>query len=248
MSVTPLSGALGALSSFLIADASLGETLQRVADITQETVPNAAFVGLTMLDERERVTTAIFTDEESPEIDRSQYESGRGPCLEAWRTKRVVRIDDIERDGAERYPEFADACKAHGVRSTLSMPLIAADRGIGAMNMYARERAGFSAADQDVSADLATAISAVLANAVAYWDAYDLSAQLRQAMASRAVIDQAKGMLMAKSPELGPDDAFDVLRKASQRENVKLRDIAQRIVDRRPLVPDAGAGTGGQEG
>jgi len=59
-------------------------------------------------------------------------------------------------------------------------------------------------------------------------------------MQSRAVIEQAKGILMARSPQLSAEDAFDLLRKASQRENVKLRDIAQRLVDRRP----AGSSTG----
>ena len=70
-------------------------------------------------------------------------------------------------------------------------------------------------------------------NASAYWQATQLSEQLGQAMQSRAVIEQAKGILMARSPHLEADEAFDLLRKASQRENVKLRDIAQRIVDRR---------------
>jgi len=73
----------------------------------------------------------------------------------------------------------------------------------------------------------------VLANAAAYWGAYDLSQQLNEAMQSRAVIEQAKGMLMAQSPGMTPDDAFDMLRAASQRENVKLRAVAQRIVDER---------------
>jgi AmiR/NasT family two-component response regulator len=74
----------------------------------------------------------------------------------------------------------------------------------------------------------------VLVNASAYWQASHLSEQLAEAMRSRAVIEQAKGILMARSPQLSADEAFDVLRRASQRENVKLRDIAQRIVDRRP--------------
>ena len=76
----------------------------------------------------------------------------------------------------------------------------------------------------------------MLANAAAYWGAAQLGEQLNEAMKSRAVIEQAKGMLMAQSPELSADDAFEVLRKASQRENVKLRDIAQRVVERRSLT------------
>ena len=74
----------------------------------------------------------------------------------------------------------------------------------------------------------------MLVNASAFWEAAQLGDQLGQAMQSRAVIEQAKGILMARSPQVSAEDAFDLLRKASQRENVRLRDIAQRIVDRRP--------------
>ena len=74
----------------------------------------------------------------------------------------------------------------------------------------------------------------MLVNASAYWQATQLGEQLSQAMQSRAVIEQAKGILMARSPQMTADDAFELLRKASQRENIKLRDIAQRIVDRKP--------------
>ena len=230
----PRSEALHALSQFLVADVPIGDTLHRVADISVAALPGADFVGITMLDDEERPTTAVFTDEQSPEIDQAQYETGRGPCLDAWRTKRVIRLDDVEQVDAD-YGKYAQACMDHGIRSTLSMPLIAADKGMGALNFYSATTAGFSAEDEEVAADLASAASAVLANAVAYWGAFDLSQQLTEAMQSRAVIEQAKGMLMATSPELSADDAFDVLRRASQRENVKLRDIAQRIVDRRPV-------------
>ncbi len=75
----------------------------------------------------------------------------------------------------------------------------------------------------------------VVSNVAAYWSASDLGQQLRHAMESRSVIEQAKGMLMAQLPGLDADGAFDVLRRASQRENRKLRDIAQQIVDREPL-------------
>jgi AmiR/NasT family two-component response regulator len=77
------------------------------------------------------------------------------------------------------------------------------------------------------------AASVVLANATAYWGAQELGEQLTAAMQSRAIIEQAKGILMGQSPDLDADGAFAVLRRASQRENVKLRDIAQRIVSER---------------
>ena len=229
--------AMEVLSRFLVADTSLGDTLDRVAALTVGAVPAAAFVGIALLDEEQRVTTAVFTDEQAAQIDQAQYDEGRGPCLDAWREKRIVRLDDVAVDGMAAYPAFSQACLDHGIHSTLSLPLIASDRGVGALNLYAEGATAFSADDEQVGGDLATAASVVLANAAAYWGAYDLSQQMSEAMQSRAVIEQAKGMLMAQSSGLTSDEAFQLLSRASQRENVKLRDIAQRIVDRKVVPP-----------
>jgi GAF domain-containing protein len=236
--VSPLAEALKALSQFLVADASIGDTLQRVAEITSDAVIPACFVGLSMLDDKGAPTTAIFTDPDSPEIDEAQYTSGRGPCLDAWRTKQVVRIDDLA-EHVHDYPEFMEAATARGIRSTLSLPLVAGDRGTGAMNLYASTSHAFSAEDEAIGVELSTAASVVLANAVAYWGAYELSQHLNTAMQSRATIEQAKGILMAQSPGLDADAAFAILVKASQRENMKLREVAERIVSRRPQDSDA---------
>jgi GAF domain-containing protein len=229
--------AMQALSQFLVSDASVGDTLQRVAEITAEAMPAAQMAGISLLDDRGNPTTAIFTDPESPEIDAGQYKSGVGPCLDAWRLKRTVRIDDMSM-AAHDYPDFARLAQERGVLSTLSLPLVAGGSGVGAMNLYASVVKGFSDEDEALGADLATAAAIVLANAGAYWDARRLSEQLTEAMESRAVIEQAKGMLMAQSPGITPDEAFDLLRRASQRENVKLRDIARRIVEHRSLAGD----------
>jgi AmiR/NasT family two-component response regulator len=148
-----------------------------------------------------------------------------------------VRIDDMSM-AAHDYPDFARLAQERGVLSTLSLPLVAGGSGVGAMNLYASVVKGFSDEDEALGADLATAAAIVLANAGAYWDARRLSEQLTEAMESRAVIEQAKGMLMAQSPGITPDEAFDLLRRASQRENVKLRDIARRIVEHRSLAGD----------
>lgn len=233
--------ALGALTGFLISDSSVGDTLQRVVDIAARGVPPAAFVGITMLDDHEEVTTAVYSDVESPEIDERQYDTGRGPCLDAWRTRTVVRVDDTAGEGMDRYPEFARTCLDHGISSTYSVPLVAGDSSFGAMNLYARSPRAFTVDHESLMSDLGTAASIVLANAVAFWGAYDPGQVLEEAMQSRAVIEQAKGMLMARSADLTADDAFDLLLRASRRENVKLREMALRIVERRPMSgPDPG--------
>jgi GAF domain-containing protein len=233
MSLDARSEALASITRFLVTDVSLGDVLLQVAQATVDAMPGAEMAGITMGSEDGTPVTGVFTDPESPEIDSAQYESGKGPCLDAWRTKQVVRVDDMNTSD-DRYPEFAELALAHGVQSTLSLPLVAGERGIGALNLYANQPRSFSADDEQIGTELAAAAAVVLANASAYWSAYALSQNLSEAMKSRAVIEQAKGMLMARSETLSPDDAFDLLRKASQRENVKLREIAQRIVNRQP--------------
>ena len=210
----------------------MGDTLLRVSEATLEALPSAEMAGISLMGENGRPTTGIFTDDAAPAIDGAQYESGAGPCLDSWRTGKTIRLDDIA-DAAEVYPLFAKAAQVHGVHSSLSLPLLAGDEAVGALNLYARVTGAFSKKDEATGLMLASAAAIVLANASAYWQAAQLSEQLNQAMQSRAVIEQAKGILMARSPQMTADEAFDALRKASQRENVKLREIAQRVLDRR---------------
>ena len=231
MSTDASAEALSALSQFVVSKTSMGETLLRVSQITTDAMPAADMAGISLLGDDGKPTTGIFTDPEAPEIDAAQYESGRGPCLDSWRLHKIVRLEDL--DHAEAYPEFASAARAHGIQSTLSLPLMAGDDAAGALNLYSRTPGGFTDEDERAGTLLASAAAIVLVNASAYWQAAQLGEQLTQAMQSRAVIEQAKGILMARSPQLDADEAFDLLRKASQRENVKLREIAQRIVDRR---------------
>jgi len=223
---SPLTESLVSLSRFLVSDSTMQETLHRVSELCVAAVPAAQFVGITMMVEG-RARTAVFTDSTSPEIDQAQYDSGEGPCLEAFRQNRVTRIDDTTIDGP--WPDFRVAASGRGIRSTLSLPL-STDRGpLGALNMYSPVERGFSPVDEQTAGQFAEHASVVLANADAYWDAHHLSQRLDQAMQARSTIEQAKGILMG-AQRCGPDEAFQLLVRASQRENVKLRDIAARIV------------------
>jgi transcriptional regulator with GAF, ATPase, and Fis domain len=223
--------ALSALAQFQVTETTVGQALQRIAEITREAVPAARVVGMTMLGADGRPTTAVYTDAESPAIDEAQYREGKGPCLDAWRRNTVIRVPRIE-ESADRYPGFVAACRQHGIRSTLSMPMGAGIRAVGAMNLYSTVSAGFGEDDESLASDLAAAGGVVVMNVSAYWTAFELSAQLNEALESRAVIEQAKGVLIAGTPGLTPDRAFAMLCSVSQRENVKLREVARRIVER----------------
>jgi GAF domain-containing protein len=223
---SPITASLAALSRFFVGDGTVMETLERVSDLTVEAVPAAEMVGITMLVEG-RQRTAVFTDPEAVEIDQAQYETGDGPCLEAFREGHITEIESTREPG--RWGQFRKSAAAHGIGSTLSFPLLVDTTAVGALNLYARPVRGFTDADRETGTLFAAQAAIVLANTQAYWDAHELSLRLGEAMQSRAVIEQAKGILMG-AQGFDEDAAFAMLVAASQRENVKLRDIAHRIV------------------
>lgn len=224
----PLRESVETLSRYFVGRVSLGDTLQTVVDLSVRAVPSADMAAITMLVD-DKVTTAVFSDPAAPDIDQAQYRSGRGPCVEAFRTGTPVVIPSLVDD--DRYPEFAAAALERGVASSLSLPLQAREQTLGALNYYSRRDKAFTDESADPANTFAAQAAVVLANAQAYWDARELSDNLTAALASRATIDQAKGILMAQS-NVSADEAFDMLRMASQRENRKLRDIAAEIVAR----------------
>ena len=222
----PLRDSLDALARFIVGTATLEETLQQVSELVEQALPQTDMTGVTMV-VGGKPSTAVFTNGEAPEIDVSQYESGQGPCLQAYLTKQVVTIESTENE--THFASFCHSARAHGVVSTLSLPLIAGDDGIGALNLYSKKPAAFGEEDAVMGERFATQAAVVLANSQAYWDSRLLSEHLAEAMVSRATIEQAKGIIMSQS---GVDAraAFEMLRTASQRENRKVREIAEDIV------------------
>src|SRR3954452_4165676 len=178
---SPLDRSLAELSTFLVSDQSVVDTLTRVATLAVEAVPPAMFAGITMLVD-DRVTTQAFTDPTSPEIDQAQYESGHGPCLDSFRHGSAIVVESLE--GDDRWPEFAAAALAHGVRSTLSLPMLSGERAVGALNFYAGVDRGFGAAEAETGQLFAAQAAVVLVNAQAYWGARLKSEHLQQALAS----------------------------------------------------------------
>jgi GAF domain-containing protein len=215
---------LGDLARLVVTEDPLDSTLHRVAVLATKEIAGCAMAGITLMRDGKPVTAA-FTDSIAPEIDTAQYETGAGPCLQAFETNRMLRIDDTRTD--TRWPEFARAAAEHGVLSTLSLPLVVGANALGALNLYSRAPNTFES--DDSSMVFALQASVVLANAQAFWAAQHLAEQLENALTSRAVIEQAKGVLLARTG-CSLDEAFDLLRAASQNQNRKLRDVAADVV------------------
>jgi GAF domain-containing protein len=216
------------LSRVVWADRSLDDVLGEVTGIAARTVPGAESTSITLV-RGDRAFTAAHTGEMALAADEMQYVRGYGPCMDAGRAGVVIRIDDMRTE--QRYADYTARVVDVGVRSSLSMPLPYQGSTIGALNVYSSQQAAFAAPE---SVEAATAVAEAVAVAVANADAHDRLADharnMRLAMESRAVIEQAKGVLMAQR-HVDADAAFEILREASQRYNRKLREIAQAIVD-----------------
>ena len=229
---------LRALATMFVDDGTPGETLTRVAELARDAV-GADMAGVTLL-VNGQPATGVFTDPAAPEIDASQYRSGRGPCLEAFRTGVALRLDHTEHD--DRWPEFAAAAAEAGIRATISLPVAARQHRLGALNLYSRRSRAFSDEDAGGLAVFARHAGVVLANANLYWDARQLNEHLSRALESRATIDHAVGIVLAAGGRT-PEEAFQVLVQASRRQNRKLRDIAAEIVERAVQRPASGSRT-----
>lgn len=224
--VDELTASIAELSTLLVDEVDLVGMLDRVVQLAVRAIPDCGSAGVTLLVDG-RPSTAAATDRRTLAVDRAQYESGIGPCLEAYRTCTVQRVRVEE--AMATYPDFAVAAQQAGVRSFLAAPLMVRDAGIGALNLYSSDSRGFDALDEAVVAMFCGQAAVAVANSQLYQGARLLSGQLEQAMASRAVIEQAKGVLMATFA-IDHDAAFDRLRTASQTENRKLRTVAAEVV------------------
>ena len=215
------------LSRVVLADRQLDDVLGEVTGIAARSVPGAESTSITLV-RGDKAFTAAHTGEMALVADELQYERGYGPCMDAGRAGVVIRIDDMHTE--QRYPDYTPRVVEVGVRSSLSMPLPYQGSSIGALNIYSTRPQAFSSAESE---EAATVVAEAVAVAVVNADAHDRLAEhaqnMRLAMESRAVIEQAKGVLMAQQG-IDAEQAFEVLRGASQRYNRKLRDIARGIV------------------
>ncbi|MDQ6616732.1 MAG: GAF and ANTAR domain-containing protein [Actinomycetota bacterium] len=223
-----LSDALLSLARILLVDQTVDQTHDAVARLAHETIPGCDAASITVI-EVGRPRTSASTSALAWDVDQRQYGSDQGPCLDAIRLQTAVRVDSFASE--TRWPELSPAALGHGARSSLSLPLLAGDEPVGALNLYSRIEAGLVAAEGG-GYRFATQAAITLANATALHRAQELAHHLSIALERRDVIGQAKGILMAQGG-LSPEEAFDVLRRASQRSNRKLHDLATEMVERR---------------
>jgi GAF domain-containing protein len=204
----------------------LSPYLERLVQAVNLAIEGCDAVGVTVVME-DRPRTAAYTTAGTLEIDAVQYAVGDGPCLDAFRNGRenLVGFDGAE----ERWPAFMEGCDPGDVQSLLAVPLQTEGRRYGALNLYGYQPHAFDRTDLVLVRMAAQRAADVLAAAVQLAGARAVAGQMEQAMASRAVIEQAKGVLMARHA-IDETVAFELLRRQSQEQNTKLRILAAQIV------------------
>jgi transcriptional regulator with GAF, ATPase, and Fis domain len=221
--------ALAELARALAQDQSVPAALQSILSLVLRALPGCHAASVTVLDDEAKPSTMAATDEETFQMDQRQYALGDGPCLDAARRHQVNRWTLQEAE--QRWPDFTSLAKEMGLRSYLSAGLSLAGRPLGALNLSSRDADGFSQLDEDLVSLLTEPAAASIVVASRYAEARELASQLEQALRSRAVIDQAIGIMMAES-RCDAEQAFAMLGRASNNRNMKLRDLAIQIVTR----------------
>lgn len=211
------------LARGLAAPRRLEQVLAEVTAMAVEVIPGADVAGVLLVKKGGEFESLADTDGLAAQLDKLQHDFGEGPCAEAALQETIVRSDDLRSE--PRWPKYAPAAVKLGVFSSLSFKLYTADRTAGALNLFGHRANVWDTESETIGAVFAAhAAAAILAGSHAE--------QLYSAVSTRDRIGQAKGIIMER---FGVDDvrAFELLRTLSQENQMKLVDIAQRIIDTR---------------
>lgn len=203
----------------LLDAGSVHETLQRIVDLAVKTIPGCEHAGVSIV-HGSKIATPAASDAVPLRVDAIQYEVGEGPCLNAIAESQTFKTDDLAKE--TRWPKFsARAQEETGVSSMLAFRLFARGHTLGALNLYSKERAAFGEEADEIGVLFAALAGAALGAA-------QTEEGLKIALRSRDVIGQAKGILMERH-RITDDQAFEMLSRGSQRLNIRLAAVAERV-------------------
>jgi GAF domain-containing protein len=221
-----LASAYGELQNLLLEGADVTAFLSQVVHLAAAVIP-ATSCSVTLRRDNS-VTTAASSDDMALAVDEVQYGRGQGPCLHALHSGRPVPVPHLAAE--DRWPDYRPHAIAHGVASSLSLPLIVEGNTIGALNIYGASVAQFDGTPtrraEAFAAQTVTALRIVMHQA----QQMTLEKQLREALAARALIDQAIGMV-AGQQHITATAAFEMAREASQQRNMKVGVLAAEIIE-----------------
>ncbi len=218
---------LAAQLATLVAEVHRGEPhlatgLGELIESAGRHVAGAQYVGITMADQNNGISTVAASHAYPALLDKIQQDHQEGPCLSAAWQHATIHIDDLEHD--DRWPRYRrDVLDQTPIRSILAFELFASEKITGALNFFAERPHAFTEESVELGLIFATHISLA-------WAALRRQEQFRSALASRDVIGQAKGMIMERY-RVDAVQAFELLKQLSQRSNSRLVEVAQGLID-----------------
>lgn len=222
-----LVAAIDAVSGLLADSLDLEPLLTRVAELAVKAIPGADGAGMTMLDSQQP-KTVVVSAEFVQQVEEIQRRFDEGPCVMADAQQRTIVSGSL--GGDSRFPRFGPRAGRLGVHSALSVPLLLPDSVLGAINVYAHGKDVFGTHAVELAELFMHSATIAVNNARVLAQARRKVTQLQTALTSRATIDQAIGIIRSRSGATA-EEAFDSLKRISQRDNVKLNQVAQHVVE-----------------
>jgi GAF domain-containing protein len=221
-----LGAALSQMAGLVLSRETVDTVLELVTSLAASATAGTLGAAVTVVDEHGKRSKAA-SNSLAQRADALQYEFDEGPCLSAWRTGELVRIDDTTTDG--RWPRWNEAASALGLRSVLSAPLLMGQESVGAMKVYCERPRNYGPHDEHVMRLLAGQAAILLANTQSLQEARRLSRQLTAALASRDAIARATGVLLAQGAA-SEREAFATLASAAREAGRPVQDVARALV------------------
>jgi GAF domain-containing protein len=216
------------LADILVDDYDIIDLLDRLAVHSVELLAADA-AGILLGDAESNLRVVATTNEQSEWMELLQLEADEGPCVDCYRSGSPVSVSDLA-DAGLRWPQFVVALAQRGTYGSVhALPLRLRGKPIGTLNLFHHTAGALSEADLALAQALADVATIGILSERAIRRGEVLSEQLQVALNSRIVIEQAKGVL-AQRGGLGMDGAFDRLRRYARQNNLRLADVARRVV------------------
>lgn len=217
-----------ALSKLVVADENVASTVRQIGKLAVHAV-DAADAGSVSIARNGKIETLATTDVIAERVDQLQYDTGEGPCLSSIDREQTFHVPDMEHD--DTWPTFSKRVATHtGIKSMLTYVLDVHEGALGALNLMSTQKDAFSPEDVATGSLFAGQAGVALANALTHEADQQQIHQLEEGMKTRQMVGQAVGLVMA-SQKVDADEAFRILVRISQRTNVKVRELAQRLID-----------------
>lgn len=225
-----LVAAFVALADTLVADYDVVELLQELVETCSELL-DATAAGILLTDGSGDLAVIASTSEESRLVELLQLDSNSGPCVEAFRTGKVVAVPDVSDVDSGVSPEFASEALKQGFRAVHAVPLRLRREVVGTLNLFYLEPGALTTENASVAQGLADVATIGILHERAVRESDIARDQLQHALVSRVIIEQAKGVI-AQLHGLGMEESFARLRTYARSHNRTLKDVSQSVVDR----------------